>query len=135
MEIDAAEIGDDVARRVVDHDRREAGIVAEPACLAARQIFRRALQIAVDPGIDLAAGRHRHQMLRQERRREREGQAAIRHRLAARLGLLLRGDDAVREEPRQHLVAPGARGGLVPVGTQPLRRLRQRHQERRLAER
>ncbi len=130
-EIRAAEIGAHRVSAVLHDDDREIDAVVEAQRLALRERLQARLQAPVERRRDRAAGRdRRRKVLGEVWCQERESEARRGQRLADRLGHLGFGEHAVLPKAVQHLGARRERRLGVPVGPEPLRRLRQRHQQR-----
>ena len=128
--IGAADIGEHVARFVVDHDNGERGVIVEIGALLHREAFDGSLQVGVDIGFDARRLGGRHQMISQMRRDHRHGEADRGHAfMLGNIHIALR-DDAFRDHAVENLLAPCDGGEGVTIRAQARGRLRQRHQHR-----
>ena len=129
---DAADMGEDFARRIVDGDDRRRNAAADRLGTLSRQPLegclerardRRALNASLRLGLDEAlgdmGGKHRERL------------AAGRHILMLSSLRLIPVDDTLGHKPRQHPVAGDARALSITVGAAALRRLRQGDEQRR----
>ena len=136
LEVGGADAGANFAGSIVDdHDRRRQ-FGAEPRDALPGERFELRLQTGVDREADhfrLLVGGDR--LLRRVGGKLGEGLARLRDRLSLGRAHVVGADDPARRDPLEHAVPGRARCLTESVGPPRLRRLRQRDEQRRLADR
>ena len=136
LEVGGADAGANFAGSIVDdHDRRRQ-FGAEPRDALPGERFELRLQTGVDREADhsrLLVGGDR--LLRRVGGKLGEGLARLRDRLSLGRAQVVTADDPARRDPLEHAVPGRARCLAESVGPPRLRRLRQRDEQRRLADR
>ena len=131
-----ADPGEHLAARMIDGEDRDRDVRPERPGALARERLEARLPRAVDGEADQRTARHRrHGLVGGMGGEHRHRRASCRHRLGLRLRDLGVGEQAARRDAVEHAVARAPRrlGGAVRPPR--LRRLRQRDEQRRLAER
>ena len=131
-----ADPGEHLAARVIDGEDRDRDVRAERPRALARQRLEARLPRAVDGQADQRTpGVRRHRRVGGMRREHRHRRPSVGHRLGLGLRDLGVGEQAARRDAVEHAVARAPRRLGGAVGPARFRRLRQRDEQRRLAQR
>src|SRR5271163_968465 len=134
--VSGADPGADFATRVVDDDDRRRKFWPQPLDALLDQGLELGLQPRVERKTkDVGAGVSGDRFLGRVRSQRRKVLARLRNRLAFGGVGFLAGDDSPVGDTVEHAGARALRGFGIFVGTARFRRLRQRHQQRRLGDR